>query len=1045
MRSISLFLLTSFSVWLCAQSFSFEQGTIAPFSATHAQLSLVPTVYKDGNTAMLWEWEDASELKVDYAVTHKNFRDGVIFWVYNENPSEQPLRANYRDANNKTQYSFEFGLNFKGWRICRIGSKYMKGTKQTSDNLKLYLLSPQGMSLGRLFIDRFSFVADVNYQNAPDAQQPENNDLQTLIHWNSLWKWESTLMYSQPPMQNLPRTLVEALNKTEQAIATLVPTSANASLINNAKNLFENAAIKRSGDFISGTALVVKADKKSADISFAELGTMMMGMAQDAVFNKNTESHNHFLLLWDYAIDQGFAWGSAMGNNHHYGYETRDIFKATFLMRNELKNAGKLQVAADALGFWSGLAESRANYDVTRDGLVDSWNTLLFERLIAAMLIPAEAQRYRAVRSLVDWTESSLTYTPGNMGGLKPDGSVFHHAGFYPAYAVGGLESLGKFMAAIQPGGFNISTEARRRFSNALFAMSKYTNFKDWTIGIAGRHPHAGNMTKSVVEAFASLALMGGIDHPEDSYDKALAAEFLRLDTENHPLRSKFTGLSPANAPEGFFVMNHGALGIHRVGNSMVTIKGYNSDVWGSEIYTKDNRYGRYQSYGAIEILNGGSPVSRAESRFDENGWDWNRLPGTTTLHLPLQLLESPQTNTLMARSEEDFAGASSLLGQYGVFGMKLKEKNDINNSNFTTDFVARKSVFSFGKRIICIGSDINTKNSDYFTETTLFQNAIQKSNEKISINGNFVEVNNFSFDSGNTQSATLVSDLMGNHYRVSKNNQVKISAGEQISAHNKTKEETRANFLTAYINHGQAPTNAYYEYMIMLKPTPIEQRRWAAEPAYQVLQADKKAHIVYDELSGVTACVSFEKTQPSNGIFKSISAETLLMYQETENGQLTLSVCDPSLHLPVKVKNSESTLQAGKTVQKQLVLEGQLELTAVNESVTVSYQNDQTVLTVDCLLGIPVNFGLRKKTSSVSTLQKYNINILNIHNALVVQGLTNAAALYGSTGQIMQMKKYSSDQKIFNLDKGQFASPQMFVLWVLTADNSNFTQKLIY
>lgn len=82
----------------------------------------------------------------------------------------------------------------------------------------------------------------------------------------------------------------------------------------------------------------------------------------------------------------------------------------------------------------------------------------------------------------------------------------------------------------------------------------------------------------------------------------------------------------------------------------MVTLKGYTTDVWGSEIYRKDNRYGRYQSYGSVQIM--GYP-SRLASGYDENGWDWNRLPGTTTIHLPFELLDSPLPGTTMAHSKE--------------------------------------------------------------------------------------------------------------------------------------------------------------------------------------------------------------------------------------------------------------------------------------------------------------------------------------------------------------------------------------------------------
>lgn len=154
----------------------------------------------------------------------------------------------------------------------------------------------------------------------------------------------------------------------------------------------------------------------------------------------------------------------------------------------------------------------------------------------------------------------------------------------------------------------------------------------------------------------------------------------------------------------------------------MITLKGYNTDVWGAEIYQKDNRYGRYQSYGAVLIMGNGHPVSRKGSGFKEEGWDWNRMPGTTTIHLPFELLDSPLKGTNMARSKENFSGSTSLEGKYGMFAMKLMERE---LKNFTPDFVARKSVACFGNRIICLGSGISNSNVNYPTETTLFQCAL--------------------------------------------------------------------------------------------------------------------------------------------------------------------------------------------------------------------------------------------------------------------------------------------------------------------------------
>ena len=59
---------------------------------------------------------------------------------------------------------------------------------------------------------------------------------------------------------------------------------------------------------------------------------------------------------------------------------------------------------------------------------------------------------------------------------------------------------------------------------------------------------------------------------------------------------------------------------------------------------------------------------------------------------------------------------------------MKLMERN---LENFTPDFVARKSVFCFDNRMICLGTGITNSNADYPTETTLFRRNTTAENRK--------------------------------------------------------------------------------------------------------------------------------------------------------------------------------------------------------------------------------------------------------------------------------------------------------------------------
>ena len=154
--------------------------------------------------------------------------------------------------------------------------------------------------------------------------------------------------------------------------------------------------------------------------------------------------------------------------------------------------------------------------------------------------------------------------------------------------------------------------------------------------------------------------------------------------------------------PKGFYVYNYASQGIYRYNKKMVSLKGFTQNIWGSEIYAWDNRFGRYQSYGSMQIigtptpeaLNNEYPITEEASRYKEAGWDWNRNPGTTTIHLPLELLNSPFKGSDMLLQPESFAGASQLNnGEFGMFAMKLGERD---RKNFTPSFNAHKSVFAF-------------------------------------------------------------------------------------------------------------------------------------------------------------------------------------------------------------------------------------------------------------------------------------------------------------------------------------------------------------
>ena len=715
--------------------------------------------------------------------------------------------------------------------------------------------------------------------------------------------------------------------------------------VNAAYKTFEKAAITPSAAGTGFTGMPVVApdeqDKKKGEMSWNDIETMLAGFAYDACYNQNETSKKNYFTVFDYAIDQGFAFGSGMGTNHHYGYQIRKIYTTAWLMRNEIYKHPHRDVYLSTLRFWAALQETRQPCSPGRDELLDSWHTLLMAKLISAMMFPDANRQEQALNGLSRWLSSSLRYTPGTIGGIKVDGTTFHHGGFYPGYTTGVLATIGQFIAFTNGTEFELTEEARQHIKSAFIAMRNYCNFYEWGIGISGRHPFGGKMGSEDIEAFANIALSGDLSGRGDAFDHGLAADYLRLirngDTPNARFFKK-EGIQPAQAPQGFFVYNYGSAGIFRRADWMVTLKGYTTDVWGAEIYAKDNRYGRYQSYGSVQIMGKGNPVSRAGSGFVQEGWDWNRLPGTTTIHLPFELLDSPLKGTTMARSEENFSGSSSLGGMNGMFAIKLMERD---YDNFTSDFVARKSVFCFDNRMICLGTGITNSNADYPTETTLFQTKF---------NGKEPKADNDDY---------WLHDGYDNYYHVV-DGTVRSQVADQESRHEKTREKTAGKFSSAWIEHGKAPKDGTYEYMVLIQPSAAELDELQKPPAYEVLQRDQMAHVVYDKKTGITGYATFEAYQPVNDQFiVSIPAETMVMYDKESDNRIRLSVCDPNLNLAEK---TYTTKEPSRPIRKKIVVKGIWMLPSPQEGVQLEYEGNNTLLNVTCQHGQPVEMLLTNK-----------------------------------------------------------------------------------
>ena len=947
---IFLFLFSSLSSSY-AQLVGFEESVPQTFKvAGKGELKTSSLFYKEGKSSLEWDFQPGSTLDVQVSPLSLNAKKeqqfGITLWIYNEKPQQDSVRFEFLNEAGEVSYWFSYHLQAAGWRACWISFAYMNGNKKDKNIVGYRLVAPQRE--GRIFLDRLTFPEKkMNLRTTPDQQLPTNNGLSNrdLWHWCLVWKWEKQ-SYDIPLLSKLTSRQKKDLKTIEQRLTDFLDVKkAPQGQVNAAYKTFEKAAITPSAAGTGFTGMPVVApdeqDKKKGEMSWNDIETMLAGFAYDACYNQNETSKKNYFTVFDYAIDQGFAFGSGMGTNHHYGYQIRKIYTTAWLMRNEIYKHPHRDVYLSTLRFWAALQETRQPCSPGRDELLDSWHTLLMAKLISAMMFPDANRQEQALNGLSRWLSSSLRYTPGTIGGIKVDGTTFHHGGFYPGYTTGVLATIGQFIAFTNGTEFELTEEARQHIKSAFIAMRNYCNFYEWGIGISGRHPFGGKMGSEDIEAFANIALSGDLSGRGDAFDHGLAADYLRLirngDTPNARFFKK-EGIQPAQAPQGFFVYNYGSAGIFRRADWMVTLKGYTTDVWGAEIYAKDNRYGRYQSYGSVQIMGKGNPVSRGGSGFVQEGWDWNRLAGTTTIHLPFELLDSPLKGTTMARSEENFSGSSSLGGMNGMFAIKLMERD---YDNFTSDFVARKSVFCFDNRMICLGTGITNSNADYPTETTLFQTKF---------NGKEPKADNDDY---------WLHDGYDNYYHVV-DGTVRSQVADQESRHEKTREKTAGKFSSAWIEHGKAPKDGTYEYMVLIQPSAAELDELQKTPAYEVLQRDQMAHVVYDKKTGITGYAAFEAYQPVNDQFiVSIPAETMVMYGKESDNRIRLSVCDPNLNLAEK---TYTTKEPSRPISKKIVVKGIWMLPSPQEGIQLEYEGNNTLLNVTCQHGQPVEMLLTNK-----------------------------------------------------------------------------------
>ena len=406
---------------------------------------------------------------------------------------------------------------------------------------------------------------------------------------------------------------------------------------------------------------------------------------------------------------------------------------------------------------------------------------------------------------------------------------------------------------------------------------------------------------------------------------------------------STSNGYIAESSPEGHWSKNFAALSVHRRKDWVATAKGFNKYVWDFENKpNKEKIYGLYASHGALLIANDETVLNVQDV---DEGWDWAKVPGTTSIALDLADMNMGRGRFFGKR---DLAGGLTFKGTYplgnGVFGMSFGQPFyglPANDWRQNIVFQFKKSFFFFQNLIVGLGSHILAQNTNNkIVQTTLFQDKLFSgvSSSKIKINGadkTYSDLTNVFTPNQANVAYTTLTDAKGNFYYIpsSSKTSLKVHLIDQNSKTQNGKTTTTGRYATAWFDHFTSPNNDKYEYAVLIPTNTYHAtltdlttaQESANDKVYKVLKQDRQAHVVQFVKSPktwtalgnnyvVTGYVLFRDNLnlPSGGEIAHVTKNVLLMVEKS-NDYIFLSVSFPSLNLQTKY-----TLEDSDDVQQE-------------------------------------------------------------------------------------------------------------------------------
>lgn len=360
---------------------------------------------------------------------------------------------------------------------------------------------------------------------------------------------------------------------------------------------------------------------------------------------------------------------------------------------------------------------------------------------------------------------------------------------------------------------------------------------------------------------------------------------------------------------------------IHRTDNWLFALSMFSERIQNTEIMNGENLYGWHQSDGMTYLY------GKDTSYYNDNYWNTInpfRLPGTTTVSKNIGNGVKDSSGFYQEgdyTSKEAWVGGSEL-GGYGINGMSLSGEND-SKTPYELNLRALKSYFMFGDEIVCLGSGINDKDSNFITETTVENRKLNDAaSNQITLNGNKIELTPVNVNVAEvvkgeglgTGAASMEGKALENvkwiqiegnvegdrvgFYFPKEFGQLKAriaaSTGNWGNINLTATKDVVKNYFELWFDHGKNPQNAEYSYVILPGKTSEEMKEYEKNPNVEILaNTDEVQAVGYKNKSVIGANFWQDKAASVSGISSDKKASIIV---KQSGDVVEIGVSDPTM-----------------------------------------------------------------------------------------------------------------------------------------------------